>query len=212
MGAAAERVTEALRQDVLSGALPPGTRLTETALSQRYGTSRVPVREAVRVLAAEGFLDLRPNAGASVAQVPVDDLADLYAVRCVAEGITAARCARRVAEGSAGDLVAELSRIVDAGFLALEQDRPAQGAALNTEFHTSIARLSQARSMATVLRRVGEQIQWAYATTVPQQGRRAWTEHRQIVAAIAAGDEARASAAMERHVERSRQSFRGAGT
>lgn len=210
MVSAADRVTAALRQDVLDGVLPPGSRIPEAALAQRYGTSRVPVREAVRALAAEGFLDLRPHAGASVAQVPVDDLADLYAVRSVAEGITAARCASRVAAGRGEDLVADLTRIVDAGFAALEADSPAQGAALNTEFHASIARLSQARSMAVLLRRVGEQIQWAYATTVPQQGRRAWTEHRRIVAAIAAGDEDRARTAMQRHIEASRRSFRGA--
>ena len=209
MVSAADRVTAALRRDVLDGVLPPGSRIPEALLAQRYGTSRVPVREAVRALAAEGFLDLRPHAGASVAQVPVDDLADLYAVRIVAEGITAARCAGRVAAGEGDELVADLTRIVDAGFAALEADSPAQGAALNTEFHASIARLSQARSMAVLLRRVGEQIQWAYATTVPQQGRRAWTEHRRIVAAIAAGDEARARAAMERHIEASRRSFRG---
>jgi len=207
---AADRVTAALRQDVLDGVLPPGSRLTEAVLAQRYGTSRVPVREAVRALAAEGFLDLRPHAGASVAQVPVDDLADLYAVRAVAEGITAARCAAHVAAGAGGDLVADLTRLVDAGFAALEEDSPARGAALNSEFHASIARWSQARSMAVLLRRVGEQIQWAYATTVPQQGRRAWTEHRRIVAAIAAGDEDRARAAMQRHLEASRRSFRGA--
>ncbi|WP_167587470.1 GntR family transcriptional regulator [Kineococcus rubinsiae] len=207
---AADRVTAALRQDVLDGVLPPGSRIPEAVLAQRYGTSRVPVREAVRALAAEGFLELRPHAGASVAQVPVDDLADLYAVRSVAEGITAARCARRVAAGQGDELVAELTRIVDAGFAALEEDRPALGAALNTEFHASIASLSQARSMAVLLRRVGEQIQWAYSTTVPQQGRRAWTEHRRIVTAIASGDEARASAAMEKHIEASRRSFRGA--
>ena len=52
MGSAAERVTAALRRDVLDGVLPPGSRITEAALSQRYGTSRVPVREAVRALAA----------------------------------------------------------------------------------------------------------------------------------------------------------------
>lgn len=211
MVSAADRVTAALRQDVLDGVLPPGSRIPEAVLAQRYGTSRVPVREAVRALAAEGFLDLRPHAGASVAQVPVDDLADLYAVRSVAEGITAARCASRVAAGRGEDLVADLTHIVDAGFAALEADSPAQGAALNTEFHASIARLSQARSMAVLLRRVGEQIQWAYATTVPQQGRRAWTEHRRIVAAIAAGDEDRARTAMQRHIEASRRSFRGSG-
>lgn len=61
--------------------------------------------------------------------------------------------------------------------------------------------------MAMVLRRVSEQIQWAYSTTVPQQGKRAWTEHRQIVTAIAAGHEERAGQAMEKHIERSRASF-----
>ncbi|GAB3261254.1 GntR family transcriptional regulator [Kineosporia babensis] len=207
MGAAAERVTEALRQDVLTGVLAPGSRLTEAALAERYGTSRVPVREAVRALAADGFLELRPNAGATVAAVPVDDLADLYAVRRVAEGITASRCAQRVAAGRAEGLVAELSGIVDAGFEALAQDRPAEGARLNAEFHAAVARGSQAQSMTMVLRRVSERIQWAYSTTVAQQGKRAWTEHRQIVVAIAAGNEVRAGQAMERHIERSRASF-----
>lgn len=209
MGATAERVTGALRQDVLTGVLPPGARLTESSLAERYGTSRVPVREALRVLAADGFLELRPNAGATVAAVPVDDLADLYAVRKVAEGITAARCARRVADGLAPELAGELAGIVDAGFEALAQDRPAEGARLNAEFHAAIARGSHAQSMAMVLRRVSERIQWAYSTTVPQQGRRAWAEHRQIVTAIAAGDEERAGVAMERHVDRSRASFHG---
>lgn len=209
MGASAERVTQALRSDVLRGELPPGTRITEASLAQRYGTSRVPVREAIRALAADGFLELRPNAGARVADVPVDDLADLYAVRRVAEGITAARCARRVAAGDADGLVAELGEIVEAGFAALAEERAAEGARLNAEFHATIARASGAASMTMVLRRVTERIQWAYATTVPQQGKRAWTEHRQIVAAIAAGDEARASRCMETHVERSRAGFHG---
>lgn len=208
MGASAERVTQALRSDVLRGELPPGTRITEASLAQRYGTSRVPVREAIRALAADGFLELRPNAGARVADVPVDDLADLYAVRRVAEGITAGRCARLVADGAADGLVAELTGIVDAGFAALAADRPAENAALNTEFHAAVARLSQARSMTLVLRRVAERIEWAYATTVAQQGRRAWTEHRRIVAAIAAGDEERAGDAMARHIDASRRAFR----
>jgi DNA-binding GntR family transcriptional regulator len=206
VGASAERVTEQLRRDVLGGFFPPGTRLTETVLVDRYGTSRVPVREALRALAGEGFVDLRANAGARVAEVPVDDLADLYAVRCVVEEITASRCARRVAAGD-GALVAELTEIVDAGFAALDSGDPVLGAELNSRFHGAIARLSGSRSMAVVLRRVGEQIQWAYATTVPQQGQRAWTEHRRIVAAIATGDEQRAGRAMVRHVETSRRGF-----
>ncbi len=206
MGASAERVVEHLRRDVLGGFFPPGTRLTETALVDRYGTSRVPVREALRALAGEGFVELRPNAGARVAEVPVDDLADLYSVRCVVEEITAARCARRVAAGERL-VVDELTEIVEAGFAALDSGDPVLGAELNSRFHGSVARLSGSHSMALVLRRVSEQIQWAYATTVPQQGHRAWTEHRRIVAAIATGDEAKAGRAMVKHVETSRRGF-----
>ncbi|PRY18350.1 GntR family transcriptional regulator [Kineococcus rhizosphaerae] len=206
MGASAERVVAQLRRDVLGGFFPPGARLTETVLVQRYGTSRVPVREALRALAGEGFVELRPNAGARVAQVPVDDLADLYAVRCVVEEITASRCARRVAAGEAA-VVAELTGIVDAGFAALDAGDAVLGAELNSQFHGTVARLSGAHSMTLVLRRVSEQIQWAYATTVPQQGHRAWTEHRRIVAAIATGEEASAGRAMVEHVEASRRGF-----
>lgn len=206
MGASAERVTEQLRRDVLGGFFPPGARLTETLLLERYGTSRVPVREALRALAGEGFVDLRPNAGARVAEVPVDDLADLYSVRCVVEEITASRCAQRVAAGEVA-VVEELTGIVEAGFTALGSGDPVLGAELNSRFHGAIARLSGSRSMAVVLRRVAEQIQWAYATTVPQQGQRAWTEHRRIVAAIATGDPQRAGQAMVRHVETSRRGF-----
>ncbi|WP_432492321.1 GntR family transcriptional regulator [Kineococcus gypseus] len=211
MGASAERVTAALRADVLSGALAPGARLTEPLLQERYGTSRVPVREALRALAGEGFVQLRPNAGARVADVPVDDLADLYAVRRVAEGVTAARCAQRVAAGRGGELVAELEQLVEEGFAAVAADRRADGARLNAQFHHAVARASGARSMEQVLRWASDRIQWAYATTVPQQGERAWTEHRRITRAIASGDPERAAEVMERHVSASARSFRAPG-
>nr|WP_281373052.1 FCD domain-containing protein [Kineococcus aurantiacus] len=130
----------------------------------------------------------------------------MYAVRCVVEEITASRCAHRVAAGETA-VVEELTGIVEAGFAALDAGDPVLGAELNSRFHGTIAVLSGSHSMAMVLRRVSEQIQWAYATTVPQQGHRAWTEHRRIVAAIASGDGARAGRAMVRHVETSRRGF-----
>ncbi|NAZ87563.1 GntR family transcriptional regulator [Kineococcus indalonis] len=207
MGASAERVTAALRADVLTGVLAPGSRLPEPLLQERYGTSRVPVREALRALAGEGFVELRPNAGARVAQVPVEDLADLYAVRRVAEGVTAARCAALVATGRAGGLVADLDRLVEQGLAAVAEERRADGARLNAEFHERIATASGARSMAQVLRWASDRIRWAYATTVPQQGQRAWAEHRRVARAIASGDAARAAEVMERHVAASARAF-----
>jgi DNA-binding GntR family transcriptional regulator len=202
VSSSAHRVTEALREDVLSGFFAPGSRLREVTLLERYGVSRVPVREALRALAGEGFVDLRPNAGATVAQVPLDDVADLFTVRSVVEGLTAARCARRVAAGDDG-FVAELRSLVAQGPVA---DVPG-GARLTAQFHDTLARESGSPSLAVVLRQVSERIRWAYSTTVPQSADRAWNEHGRIVDAIAAGDADLAERRMQDHLDLARGSF-----
>jgi len=200
----AQRVTELLREDILSGFFRPGSRLTELVLLERYGVSRVPVREALRALAGEGFVELRPNAGARVAQVPLDDVADLFTVRSVVEGLTAARCARRVQAGV--DVVPALRGIVERG--SLEGD-PAEGARLTAEFHDELARASGSPSLTVVLKQVSERIRWAYTTSVPQSADRAWAEHARIVDAIAAGDAEKAEREMQDHLAVARRSFTG---
>lgn len=208
MGAAGERVMRDLRRDIITGVLAAGSRLTEASLVDRYGTSRVPVREALRSLAADGLIELRPNAGAKVADLPEDDLDDLFAVRTTVESITARRCARRVAAEGAGEVVESLRAILREGWQALDEGREADVAVANTRFHLTLARLSGATSMETVLNRVAERIQWAYASTVPRQGARSWTEHGLLVDAIAAGDSDEAVRVMAAHIDASRSGFR----
>ena len=78
---------------ILSGAFPPGFRLDEQSLAQRYNVSRTPVREALRQLAATGLIDIRPRRGAVVAQVTPAQLEELF----VAMGEMEATCARLAA-------------------------------------------------------------------------------------------------------------------
>jgi len=74
-------LTEQLRTEIAHGWLKPGERVTEDALAERFGVSRTPVREALRMLTREALLTHRPNAGYAVAEVSVADMDDLYAVR-----------------------------------------------------------------------------------------------------------------------------------
>lgn len=85
-GAGSINVTETLREQLLQGELAPHTRLQETALAERMGVSRPPIREALSVLARDGLLDYTPNRGYSVRHFSLDDILAAFRVRAVLEG------------------------------------------------------------------------------------------------------------------------------
>jgi len=91
-----DEIYERLRKDILLGVYKPGDWLREEELSQNLGTSRMPVREALRVLENEGFLEHFPNRGARVTEVFTDDLPALYDVRITVECRIARRAAVRI--------------------------------------------------------------------------------------------------------------------
>jgi len=77
----AERITDSLRADILAGEYAPGQRIRQEVLAARYGASRLPVRDALRALEAEGLVILVPNSGAWVAKLSVDECQEVYRVR-----------------------------------------------------------------------------------------------------------------------------------
>jgi DNA-binding GntR family transcriptional regulator len=80
-GVTGSRVADELRAAILRGTYPPGTRLRQEELATQYGASRVPVREALRILEAEGLITTVANAGAWIASLSLDECAELYQVR-----------------------------------------------------------------------------------------------------------------------------------
>ncbi len=100
-------VTNRLRELILDGQLPPGTPLRPAHLAPRIGVSVMPVREALRVLAAEGLVSLTPRIGARVADISEEDVEEIYLVRAALEGLAA-----RLAVESLTD--ADLRRVHDA--------------------------------------------------------------------------------------------------
>jgi len=80
-GVTGARVADELREAILRGAYPPGTRLRQEELAGQYGASRVPVREALRILESDGLVTTVANAGAWIARLSLDECAELYQVR-----------------------------------------------------------------------------------------------------------------------------------
>ncbi|MCL5965742.1 MAG: GntR family transcriptional regulator [Deltaproteobacteria bacterium] len=89
-----EKIVETVRQAIINGQLPPGTRVAEPDLADRFGISRTPIREAFRQLESEGFITVIPRKGAVVASFSEKDISDFYDIKMVLEGY-AARCAAK---------------------------------------------------------------------------------------------------------------------
>jgi len=134
-----------IQEDILRGALPPGTRLFQEQLSERYGVSRTPLREAIHRLEAQGLVTKLPNRGVVVRQLSEVELREIYEVRAELEAFAAALATRRVspeavarmdaAQAGLSSAIDELRRTgADAAPAALN-DRISLG---NSDFHVAI--------------------------------------------------------------------------
>lgn len=208
-------VIEAVRRDIVAGALTPGTRVTEAFLAQRYGVSRVPVREALRGLEGEGFIESRPHIGSRIAEIPFDEADDLFAVRESLEIATTRRAAARAramfsASGPSEDwwrIRRELEQVLDDGDAAVTREDLDVLVELNDRWHFLVAELSGSRTLATLLRQLSRKIEWLYAMDTFSRGKRLWPDHRTMLTAIDSGDVDRAVELMRGHVRESRNGY-----
>lgn len=175
---------EYLREEILSGALPPGFRLTEQDVAQAAEVSRTPVREALQRLESDGLVADANGRGLEVRGVSPEDLADLCAVREVLEGMAGELAARSASPVEVATIRAILENEVKA--LDSGQDAGAH-VELNHAFHSAVWRASHNRYLAAVLLGLRDRISRIQETTLADEGRReeALTEHRALVDAIA---------------------------
>lgn len=192
---AADAICAALRQRIITGEYAGGTRLTEEQVAADFQASRMSVREAMRMLGAEGFLVLRPYFGTFVATVGAQQAADLLELQGGLEAMAAALAAHR---RSAGD-VAELRELVRQGRDACAGDQLAANARLHGRFHTVLGRAAGNESLAQVMVQIRYKVDWVYATAVRRPAGDSWEEHSRIVDAIASGDAEQAAAAARAH-------------
>ena len=182
-----DHVYEALRDRILAGSIPPGARLRQAALAEELGVSRTPLREALRRLSAEGFVELAPNQGATVTQLDLGDMRHAWTARIALEP----GAARVAAQDHGPEGIARMR-------LAVEQQRTAgadrtAGFAANREFHIALVAASGNPHLTRFIEtlwvpRIGAPIYRAQAAEAPP-AMAAWAEeHDRITDAVATGD------------------------
>jgi DNA-binding GntR family transcriptional regulator len=194
---------ETLTQLIYVGELKPGERLNEAALATRMGTSRGPIREAMRVLAGMGLVTAIENRGTFVRQMSVRDMLESYDLRAVIFGFAAERATAFLTperEQVLQDLLARMESATDAiqGSVYYE---------LNLRFHDAIVEFSNNRRAVLAYDEYVKELHVFRRRFFDYENkmRRSNLEHRAIVAAMIAGDGARARQLAEQHVLTGRQ-------
>ena len=192
-------VSELLRNDIVTGQFPPGERLTELQLTERYGVGRAAVRAAIVELSTEGLVEHETNRGATVRRVSLASAIEIAEARSVLEGLVA----RQAAEHATSTERDELTKIVAQMRSAVSANRQTTYSELNRKLHRRIREISghstAAELVANLLDR-GAHHRYRLAR-VPGRSADSLVEHAAIVEAIVAGDGDRAASAMHAHLE-----------
>ena len=209
------RALTELRQRILSGELQGGARLLEVPLAEMLQISRTPVREAMSRLAEEGLLERGKSGGFVVRAFSADDVVDAIELRGVLEGTAARLAAERGADPEALAGIQAIVAELDACFGEVQGDIDFNGySRLNAEFHDALARLSGSKIVASELERVTRLPFASPSAFLPDKAdmRSSWRslgmaqqQHREIVAAIAAREGARAEALAREHARTARR-------
>jgi DNA-binding GntR family transcriptional regulator len=195
-----DQVLTELRRRIVEAEYGPGERLREDRLAQDFGVSRNPVREALRVVEAEGFVRVEPRRGAVVAVPDERTMRDLFAVRALLEPLAARLAAERA---SSADLLA-LRELLHAARAATDVGDYARVAELNTLLHARVAELSGNRWVIQFSATMYRHVQWVFRLGAPVRAAHSWREHVRLVEALEAGDADGAARAAAQHVDAAR--------
>ena len=190
---------KALLDAIDRGEYPPGSRLIETELAERFQVSRTPVREALNRLESIGLATRDGRRGLNVASLDRDQLGELYDLREVLEGF-AARLAARCASPAEIAVLREL--VTEDGALAANGASAQELAVANRRFHRQLHCATHNRYLLDMLDRMRRSLVLVSGTTLalPGRGPDSIKEHDAIVSAIEARDENAAEEAARRHI------------
>ncbi len=201
-------VYETLRERIGSLALAPGTRLHEVELATSLAVSRTPVREALRMLLAEGLVQQLPTGGVVVASLDPGQMRDLYVVRAALEGVAA----REACPKLTADDVRELEALVDQ--MSRLVDYPDEMLRLGNAFHDRVLAAAGNVHCEQVVRQLkGHLARYqAVTATIAPRRRDAYAEHRAILEALQSGDPDEAERRARAHVMAAYEAGSEAGT
>ena len=198
MARTADKLISDIRKEVSSGILKPGDQLEVTALAERFGVSRTPIREAIRTLVESGVLETRPRKGSFVRVLSAKQLLDLFQVAAELEGMACRLAALSLTKENVEAIESGLAKCTQAA----EFQNNVEYAMANLDFHTAIHNASGNDWLIEQLRQL--QINLNSYRTMPYEIRgrlnKSTDEHKIICDAILSGDGEHACNLMRDHM------------
>jgi DNA-binding GntR family transcriptional regulator len=201
-----DEVAAQLRDRIFAGELMPGTFLDEVQLAQQMSISRTPLREALKVLKAEGLVRHEPRRGSFVNELTVQDVDEIFPVIALLEG----QCARLAAEHATDEDLQALEALHDKLMRHAKARRINDYYAANYAIHEAIIALAGNRWLAQVIGDLRKILRLARLQQLRAPGRldQSLSEHMAVFAALKARDPDGADAAMRTHLNRQRDALR----
>ena len=185
-----ERAANELRDRILTGRLQPGQRIDLAEITEEFGTSRTPVREALLELSYEGLVAVSPRSSIVVLGITPDDAVDNFAVPAALSGKAAEWATARITP----EQLAELRTL--AGAIRGAPDT----VAANRRFHRALNHAAGSPRLLTYLRQAVRVVPNSYFELFPEQEKRSEIEHAELLDAIERGDGAAARTIAEAHI------------
>lgn len=204
-----DEVAARLRERIFAGELAPGSFLDEVRLAEQLEISRTPLREALKVLTAEGLVRHEPRRGCFVNQVTERDLDEIFPVIALLEG----RCAFEAAQHATEEDLQSLQALHDKLARHAKARRIDDYYATNYAIHEAIIALADNRWLAGVIADLRKILKLARQQQLHAPGRleQSLSEHLAVFAALQARDPEGADAAMRTHLLRQREALRALG-
>jgi DNA-binding GntR family transcriptional regulator len=193
-----EEVAERLRTSIFSHELAPGSWIDEQAIAKEYGISRTPMREAIKILAAEGLITMQMRRGAYVTEVSKSDLNQIFTVLALLEGQACRETALRASEGQLEALDSIHMKLERA---AADRDLD-QFFAINQSFHDKLQEISNNPWMKRVIDDLRKVLKLQRRDSLSKRGRMesSLIEHRKILSALLARDADLSEKLMKEHL------------
>ena len=210
MAGAVDKAYRELRDAVLRGTFAMGARLKEVDLAQQIGVSRTPVREALRRLNAEGYVQFTDSQRAAVVSFSRNDVSEVFRLRAMLEGHASALAATLISQEDIKRLIT-LSRAMENASGEGKYDRISK---LNGEFHKTILGAANSPRLEILMRSIVELpiILRTFFGYSPAELKRSFGHHRELIAAFQASDPEWAESVMRAHISAARAVYmRGQG-
>lgn len=202
-----DELLDRLRSVIVDGELEPGAKVPERELCERYGVSRTPMREALKVLAAEGWVTLMPNRGAMVSALTLEELEETFPVMGVLEALSGEMACANITD----DEITAIQMLHEAMANHYQKRDLVRYFQRNQQIHEAILEAARNPTLSKIYRELAGRVRRAryVANMSEQRWVQAVREHEQILDALTHRDGPRLARILKRHLANKFETLRG---